>query len=163
MFAALTKWQCTPLVRSSADTRLKEHREAMAVVSNDGSVLWIPPSIFRSSCPIDITHFPFDVQTCHLKFGSWTYDGFKLDLGFYDDDDRVMIDWLMCSCIESAHCENDARDWQVFGRRSLTATSNLRCLQSSVLQDSRSCTGAAAAFCRCPATAYHIFVLWRTL
>jgi len=74
---------------SSADTRLKEHREAMAVVSNDGSVLWIPPSIFRSSCSIDITHFPFDIQTCHLKFGSWTYDGFKLDLAFYEDDDQV--------------------------------------------------------------------------
>lgn len=52
----------TLLCRYSADSRLTEHREAMAVVSNDGTVLWIPPAIFRSSCSIDITHFPFDEQ-----------------------------------------------------------------------------------------------------
>ena len=68
----------------SADIRLKEQRRALAVVSSDGTVLWIPMSIFKSTCSIDITHFPFDEQTCFLKFGSWTYDGFKLDLDFYD-------------------------------------------------------------------------------
>ena len=68
----------------SADIRLKEQRRALAVVSNDGTVLWIPMSILKSTCSIDITHFPFDEQTCYLKFGSWTYDGFKLDLDFYD-------------------------------------------------------------------------------
>ena len=68
----------------SADTRLKEHREALAVVSSDGNVMWIPPAIFKSTCPIDILEFPFDTQRCTLKFGSWTYDGFKLDVNFYD-------------------------------------------------------------------------------
>ena len=68
----------------SADIRLKEQRRALAVVSSDGTVLWIPMSILKSTCSIDITHFPFDEQTCFLKFGSWTYDGFKLDLDFYD-------------------------------------------------------------------------------
>lgn len=66
----------------SADTRLNELRDAQCVVSHDGGVVWIPQAIFKSSCSIDITHFPFDVQTCHLKFGSWTYDGSKLDLQF---------------------------------------------------------------------------------
>jgi len=65
--------------------RLKEFRDAMAVVESDGTVLWIPPALFRSSCSIDITQFPFDIQTCQLKFGSWTYDGFKLDIDFYDN------------------------------------------------------------------------------
>ena len=27
---------------------------------------------------IDITWFPFDDQNCDMKFGSWTYDGFKV-------------------------------------------------------------------------------------
>jgi len=70
-------------VGCSADTRLEERREAMAVVSCDGTVLWIPQSIFFSSCPIDITHFPFDVQTCTLEFASWTFDGMQLDLDFF--------------------------------------------------------------------------------
>ena len=34
--------------------------------------------IFMSSCPIDITWFPFDDQNCEMKFGSWTYNGFKV-------------------------------------------------------------------------------------
>jgi len=74
---------------NSADTRLKERREAMCVVQSDGSVMWIPPAIFMSTCQIDITNFPFDIQECNLKFGSWTYDGFKLDIGFYDDLEAV--------------------------------------------------------------------------
>ncbi|KAK6014945.1 hypothetical protein OSTOST_19660 [Ostertagia ostertagi] len=40
---------------------------------------WIP-SIFRISCRIAVAWFPFDVQECFLKFGSWTFDGSKLNL-----------------------------------------------------------------------------------
>jgi len=79
------------MVSVSADMRLKEYRDAMAVIENDGTVLWIPPALFRSSCSIDITQFPFDVQTCQLKFGSWTYDGFKLDIDFYDNVSQASV------------------------------------------------------------------------
>ena len=87
----------------SADTRLKERREAMCVVEHDGSVMWIPPAIFMSTCQIDITNFPFDVQSCQLKFGSWTYDGYNLDINFYANlsevcDDCDILDSLFCFC-----------------------------------------------------------------
>ena len=36
--------------------------------------------IFKSTCNIDITWFPFDEQNCSLKFGTWTHDGFKINL-----------------------------------------------------------------------------------
>ena len=36
--------------------------------------------IFKSTCKIDITWFPFDEQNCSLKFGTWTHDGFKINL-----------------------------------------------------------------------------------
>ena len=36
--------------------------------------------MFKSTCKIDITWFPFDDQDCDMKFGSWTYDGYKVDL-----------------------------------------------------------------------------------
>lgn len=80
---------CDERFAYSADTRLKEHRDAMAVVSSDGTVLWIPMAIFKSTCEINIANFPFDTQTCILKFGSWTYNGFKLDIDFYDNLEHI--------------------------------------------------------------------------
>ena len=34
--------------------------------------------LFKSTCKIDITWFPFDDQQCDLKFGSWTYSGWQV-------------------------------------------------------------------------------------
>lgn len=42
--------------------------------------------IFRSTCYIDVRWFPFDVQRCELKFGSWTYGGWSLDLQMIEAD-----------------------------------------------------------------------------
>ena len=41
---------------------------------------WIPSFKLTSSCKIDTTWFPFDDQDCELKFGSWVYNGFKVNL-----------------------------------------------------------------------------------
>ena len=85
---------CVCVCVCSADTRLDELRDALCVLSHNGDVVWIPQAIFKSSCSIDIRHFPFDVQTCHLKFGSWTYDGSKLDLQFLYGDQFEMNDYI---------------------------------------------------------------------
>ncbi|XP_043211956.1 acetylcholine receptor subunit beta-like 2 [Amphibalanus amphitrite] len=51
-----------------------------ATLRYDGQVVWKPPAIYKSSCEIDVEWFPFDEQSCVMKFGSWTYDGFQVDL-----------------------------------------------------------------------------------
>merc|ERR1711953_12501 len=56
------------------------------VVTSEGQCTYIPPGIFKSSCQIDITWFPFDDQNCEMKFGSWTYNGFNLDLKLDSED-----------------------------------------------------------------------------
>ncbi|XP_048577603.1 neuronal acetylcholine receptor subunit alpha-7 isoform X2 [Nematostella vectensis] len=50
------------------------------VLSDTGQSKWLAPIILSSSCKIDVKYFPFDAQACDFKFGSWTYDGFKLDI-----------------------------------------------------------------------------------
>lgn len=49
-----------------------------ATVYHSGVVIWQPPAVYKSSCSIDVEYFPYDVQTCALKLGSWTYDGLKV-------------------------------------------------------------------------------------
>ncbi|KAM9311052.1 neuronal acetylcholine receptor subunit alpha-3 [Gastrophryne carolinensis] len=54
--------------------------KAKAILKYTGDITWIPPAIFKSSCWIDVTFFPFDYQNCTMKFGSWTYDKAQIDV-----------------------------------------------------------------------------------
>lgn len=87
---------------NSADEGFDGTYPTNVVVRSNGSCVYIPPGIFKSTCKIDITWFPFDdqviywpspvqathtsfsmnilspFQRCEMKFGSWTYDGFQV-------------------------------------------------------------------------------------
>ncbi|KAM7000021.1 neuronal acetylcholine receptor subunit alpha-6 isoform 2-T2 [Tautogolabrus adspersus] len=78
-----------------------------ALLKFDGTITWIPPAIFKSSCPMDITYFPFDYQNCSMKFGSWTYDKAKIDLvligskvNLKDFWESVLVFYLPSDCGE---------------------------------------------------------------
>ena len=62
----------------SADEKFDGTYQTNVVVSSDGSCLYVPPGLFKSTCKIDIPWFPFDDQQCDLKFGSWTYSGWQV-------------------------------------------------------------------------------------
>jgi hypothetical protein len=71
---------CITLQLCSADEKFDGTFQTNVVVTHDGGCLYVPPGIFKSTCKIDITWFPFDDQRCDLKFGSWTYSGWKVPL-----------------------------------------------------------------------------------
>ncbi|XP_026319457.1 neuronal acetylcholine receptor subunit alpha-3-like [Hyposmocoma kahamanoa] len=50
------------------------------IVKYTGEVTWLSHGIYISVCDINVEQFPFDVQLCTMKWASWTYDGFQLDL-----------------------------------------------------------------------------------
>ncbi|KAF2885299.1 hypothetical protein ILUMI_20865 [Ignelater luminosus] len=69
----------------SADGNFEVTLATKATLNYTGRVEWKPPAIYKSSCEIDVEYFPFDEQTCVMKFGSWTYDGFQVDLRHVDE------------------------------------------------------------------------------
>lgn len=48
------------------------------IVSSNGEVVWLSHGIYRSSCDINVEYFPFDLQSCQMKWASWTYDGYQV-------------------------------------------------------------------------------------
>ena len=80
----------------SADEKFDGTFPTNVVVTDGGSCTYIPPGIFKSTCQIDITWFPFDDQNCDMKFGSWTYDGFKVTVKCFCDNPLLLmgIQWI---------------------------------------------------------------------
>ncbi|CAG7820156.1 unnamed protein product, partial [Allacma fusca] len=64
-------------LHSSADGNYEVTLMTKATLHFTGEIVWKPPAIYKSSCEINVEWFPFDEQSCAMKFGSWTYDGFQ--------------------------------------------------------------------------------------
>ncbi|XP_063864571.1 acetylcholine receptor subunit alpha-type acr-16-like isoform X7 [Scylla paramamosain] len=87
-------WKPDVLMYNSADEGFDGTYQTKVVVSSNGNCLYIPPGIFKSTCKIDITWFPFDDQRCKMKFGSWTYSGWQLDLQLQSEDGGDLSDFI---------------------------------------------------------------------
>ncbi|XP_018350056.1 PREDICTED: acetylcholine receptor subunit alpha-like isoform X3 [Trachymyrmex septentrionalis] len=78
-------WRPDIVLYNNADGNFEVTLATKATLNYTGKVIWKPPAIYKSSCEIDVEYFPFDEQTCMMKFGSWTYDGFHVDLRHVDE------------------------------------------------------------------------------
>ncbi len=76
----------------SYHARLDVDPDSLALVFNDGNVVWIPQMVTTSRCIQERQEW-----YCRLKFGSMSYDGSKLDLDLatdrVDDTDYEAIHW----------------------------------------------------------------------
>uniref|UniRef100_A0A8C5DP79 Neuronal acetylcholine receptor subunit alpha-7 n=1 Tax=Gouania willdenowi TaxID=441366 RepID=A0A8C5DP79_GOUWI len=79
-------WTPDILLYNSADDDFDSTFKTNVLVNSSGYAEYLPPGIFTSTCNVDVRWFPFDIQKCELKFGSWTYDGWLLDLQMTDAD-----------------------------------------------------------------------------
>lgn len=99
----------------SADGNYEVRYKSNVLIYPNGEVLWVPPAIYQvkivhnscdinnpyklhsdiamlhlqSSCTIDVRYFPFDQQTCIMKFGSWTFNGDQVSLALYNNKNFV--------------------------------------------------------------------------
>ena len=52
---------------SSAVGKFQVEYNTKALLSYNGDISWMPPAIFKSSCSIDVTYFPFDTQVSMVE------------------------------------------------------------------------------------------------
>ncbi|KAL4229981.1 hypothetical protein ACF0H5_010370 [Mactra antiquata] len=50
------------------------------MVESTGHVQWYPFQVFQSTCAVDITYYPYDIQTCKLEFVAWSYSKAEVNL-----------------------------------------------------------------------------------
>ncbi|XP_033120698.1 neuronal acetylcholine receptor subunit alpha-10-like [Anneissia japonica] len=73
-------WKPDIVLYTNVDSGFNGMMETSVSAYSNGIVVWNAPAIYRSTCKIDVRYFPFDEQMCVLKFGSWAYHGFQLDI-----------------------------------------------------------------------------------
>uniref|UniRef100_A0A674M9V8 Uncharacterized protein n=1 Tax=Takifugu rubripes TaxID=31033 RepID=A0A674M9V8_TAKRU len=79
-------WTPDILLYNSAHDKFDATFKANVLVNSSGYCEYLPPGIFTSTCNVDVRWFPFDIQRCELKFGSWTFDGWLLDIQMKEAD-----------------------------------------------------------------------------
>nr|AWC68049.1 nicotinic acetylcholine receptor alpha 5 [Leptinotarsa decemlineata] len=74
-------WRPDLILYNNADPQFQSSViNTNVIVSSTGEVVWLSHGIYRSSCDINVEYFPFDLQSCHMKWASWTYDGYQVEL-----------------------------------------------------------------------------------
>ncbi|XP_010792817.1 acetylcholine receptor subunit alpha [Notothenia coriiceps] len=68
-------WRPDLVLYNNADGDFAIVHETKVLLEHTGKITWNPPAIFKSYCEIIVLHFPFDLQNCTMKLGTWTYDG----------------------------------------------------------------------------------------
>ncbi|ODM94120.1 Neuronal acetylcholine receptor subunit alpha-10 [Orchesella cincta] len=80
-------WKPDIILYNNADSQYNQAILSTNIIVNaDGNLTWLSTAIFKSSCQINVEYFPFDEQNCTMKFASWTYDGYQLNLVIQTED-----------------------------------------------------------------------------
>ncbi|XP_003456851.2 acetylcholine receptor subunit epsilon [Oreochromis niloticus] len=89
-----TVWLPDIVLENNIDGKFDVAYYANVLISSDGGIYWLPPAIYRSTCAIEITYFPFDYQNCTLAFRSQTYSANEVDLTLAVGETGEIIEWV---------------------------------------------------------------------
>ncbi|KAM8955910.1 acetylcholine receptor subunit epsilon isoform 4-T4 [Lycaon pictus] len=84
-------WLPEIVLENNIDGQFGVAYDANVLIYEGGYVSWLPPAIYRSTCAVEVTYFPFDWQNCSLVFRSQTYNAEEVDFVFAMDDDGETI------------------------------------------------------------------------
>ena len=81
---------------------MKSSEKMMTTLYNNGTSVWASGSNLISYCSVDITHYPFDTQTCRVLIGKiYNYDTEMMIIPFSDslnlDDYEENDEWILIS------------------------------------------------------------------
>ncbi|CAF4317317.1 unnamed protein product [Rotaria socialis] len=85
-------WKPDLVLYNNADGDYQITTRSKAQIRYDGIVKWNPPMVYKSYCSIDIQYYPFDIQNCTLKFGTWSYHGSLVNLQFLTNNESSVLE-----------------------------------------------------------------------
>ncbi|XP_068130039.1 acetylcholine receptor subunit epsilon-like isoform X2 [Hyperolius riggenbachi] len=85
-------WLPDIVLENNIDGQFEVAYYANVLVYSHGYMYWLPPAIFRSTCTVEVTYFPFDWQNCSLVFRSKTYNANEVNLLLALNDDGDLLE-----------------------------------------------------------------------
>lgn len=90
-------WTPDIILYNDANIDSNNLKYTRVMVESNGNVFWSRPGSINSICDFDLENYPYDRQTCLLKFGSWTYSEndlvlnqrkYDIDLTYYKENEE---------------------------------------------------------------------------
>ncbi|XP_075265680.1 neuronal acetylcholine receptor subunit beta-2-like, partial [Convolutriloba macropyga] len=75
-----TVWLPDVMLLNNVDGAYNPTFPANVLITPDGKISWLPPSIYVATCEMDMNLFPYDTQHCPLHFVSMNYDSTQLNM-----------------------------------------------------------------------------------
>lgn len=74
-------WIPDIVLYNNIDRQVKDMtKNLLLTVRYTGDIVYRFPAVYRSTCPLKVSKYPFDEQTCEMVFGSWLHDNNTLDI-----------------------------------------------------------------------------------
>lgn len=90
-------WTPDIILYNDANIDSNNLKHTRVMVESNGNVFWSRPGSINSICDFNLENYPYDSQTCLLKFGSWTSSEndlvltqrkYDIDLTYYKENEE---------------------------------------------------------------------------